>query len=36
MKQWVKDTAGLGTVLWLIGYLASLVLFFSPFAGIMG
>jgi hypothetical protein len=36
MKQWVKDTAGLGTVLWLIGYLASLVLFFLPFAGIMG
>ncbi len=36
MKQWIKDTAGLGTVLWLIGYLASLLLFFSPFAGIMG
>jgi hypothetical protein len=36
MKQWVQDTAGLGTVLWLIGYLASLVLFFTPFAGIMG
>jgi len=36
MKQWIKDTAGLGTVLWLIGYLASLALFFSPFAGIMG
>jgi hypothetical protein len=36
MKQWIKDTAGLGTVLWLIGYLASLVLFFSPYAGIMG
>ena len=36
MKQWIKDTAGLGTVLWLIGYLASLVLFFTPFAGIMG
>ena len=32
----MKDTAGLGTGLWLIGYLASLVLFFSPFAGIMG
>jgi hypothetical protein len=36
MKQWIKDTAGLGTVLWLIGYLASLALFFSPFSGIMG
>ena len=36
MKQWIKDTAGLGTGLWLIGYLASLVLFFTPFAGIMG
>lgn len=36
MKQWIKDTAGLGTGLWLIGYLASLALFFTPFAGIMG
>jgi len=36
MKQWIKDTAGLGTGLWLIGYLASLLLFFSPFAGVMG
>jgi cation transport ATPase len=36
MKQWIKDTAGLGTVLWLIGYLASLALFFTPLAGIMG
>jgi len=36
MKQWIKDTVGLGTGLWLIGYLASLLLFFSPFAGIMG
>jgi hypothetical protein len=36
MKQWIKDTAGLGTGLWLIGYLASLALFFSPFAGTMG
>jgi cation transport ATPase len=36
MEQWIKDTAGLGTVLWLMGYLASLVLFFSPYAGIMG
>lgn len=36
MKQWIKDTAGLGTALWFMGYLASLVLFFSPYAGIMG
>jgi hypothetical protein len=36
MKQWVKDTAGLGVVFWLIGYLTSLVLFFTPYAGIMG
>ncbi len=36
MMQLVKDTAGLGMALWLIGYLASLVLFFSPYAGIMG
>jgi len=36
MKQSIKDTAGLGVALWLIGYLASLVLFFSPYAGIMG
>jgi hypothetical protein len=36
MIPWIKDTAGLGTVLWLIGYIASLVLFFTPYAGIMG
>jgi hypothetical protein len=36
MKQWMKDTAGLGTALWLLGYLASLVLFFTPFALVMG
>jgi hypothetical protein len=36
MQKWIKDTAVLGTGLWLIGYLASLVLFFSPYAGIMG
>ena len=36
MKQWIKDTAGLGTGLWLLGYLASLVLFVSPFAASMG
>jgi hypothetical protein len=36
MKQIIKDTAGLGIALWLIGYLASLVLFMSPYTGIMG
>ncbi|HNX17405.1 MAG TPA: hypothetical protein PKM50_03640 [Methanoregula sp.] len=36
MMQQVKDTAGLGLLFWLMGYLASLVLFFTPFAGIMG
>jgi hypothetical protein len=36
MNQWIKDTAGLGIVLWLLGYLASLLLFFSPFASSMG
>jgi len=36
MLQQIKDTAGLGILLWLIGYITSLVLFFSPFAGIMG
>ena len=36
MKQSIKDTAVLGTALWLIGYLASLVLFFTPYAGVMG
>ena len=36
MKQLIKDTAVLGIALWLIGYLASLVLFFTPYAGVMG
>jgi hypothetical protein len=36
MKQILKDTAALGTGLWLVGYLASLLLFFSPYAGMMG
>jgi FtsH-binding integral membrane protein len=34
-KQLIKDIAGLGTALWLIGYLASLVLFFTPYAGVV-
>jgi hypothetical protein len=36
MKDWIKDTMGLGTLLWLFGYVASLVLFFTPFANTMG
>jgi hypothetical protein len=36
MKQWIKDTAGLGILFWMFGYLASMLLFFSPFASIMG
>jgi len=36
MKERIKDTVGLGTLLWLFGYLASLVLFFSPYVGVMG
>lgn len=30
MHPVLKDTAGLGTLFWLIGYLASLVLYFLP------
>jgi len=36
MQQVLKDTAGLGTLLWLIGYLASLVLYFSPVSYALG
>ena len=36
MKQWIKDHAGLGIALWLMGYLASLVLFFTQYAATMG
>ena len=36
MKQILKDTVMLGAALWLIGYIASLVLFFSPFHEVMG
>ncbi len=36
MKDWIKDTIGLGILLWLIGYLVSIGLFFTPFAGNMG
>jgi len=36
MRTLLKDTAGLGVLLWLLGYIASLLLFVSPFARIMG
>jgi hypothetical protein len=36
MHPVLKDTAGLGTLLWLIGYIASMLLYFTPFAGSMG
>ena len=32
MHGFLQDTAGLGTLFWLLGYLASMVLFFSPFS----
>ncbi|MCQ8894026.1 MAG: hypothetical protein NQU46_05285 [Methanolinea sp.] len=36
MGQWVRDMVGLGVFLWLLGYIASILLFFSPYAPIMG
>jgi hypothetical protein len=36
MQQLLKDTAGIGTLLWLIGYLASLILYFSPLSYALG
>ena len=36
MQQILKDTAGPGTLFWLIGYLAGMVLFFTPFKESMG
>lgn len=36
MKEWIRDTLGLGVLFWLIGYIASMVLFFTPLAGSMG
>jgi hypothetical protein len=36
MHPALRDTAGPGTFFWLIGYLASLVLYFSPFSYSMG
>jgi hypothetical protein len=36
MHPALKDTAGLGTFFWLAGYLAGIVLFFTPFSNTMG
>jgi hypothetical protein len=36
MQQVAKDTAGLGILFWLIGYIAGMVLFFTPFRESMG
>ena len=36
MRPVLRDTAGLGTLFWLIGYLAGIVLFFTPFKESMG
>jgi len=36
MQQLLKDALGLGTLLWLIGYLASMVLYFSPLSYALG
>jgi hypothetical protein len=36
MKEWIKDMVGLGILFWAFGYLASILLFFSPFASNMG
>jgi hypothetical protein len=36
MHPALKDTLGLGTCFWLIGYVAGMVLFFTPFSGSMG
>jgi hypothetical protein len=36
MKPWIVDALVIGIGLWLVGYLVSLALFFTPFAGSMG
>ena len=36
MQQILKDTAGPGILFWLVGYLAGIVLFFTPFKDSMG
>jgi hypothetical protein len=35
-QQILKDTAGFGILFWLVGYLAGMVLFFTPFKDNMG
>ena len=34
--QRIIDTVVIGIISWLVGYITSLILFFSPFTGIMG
>jgi|WetSurMetagenome_2_1015567.scaffolds.fasta_scaffold11592_3 hypothetical protein len=36
MQQILKDTAGPGVLFWLVGYLAGMVLYFTPFKDSMG
>jgi hypothetical protein len=36
MQQTLKDTLGLGILLWLIGYLSSMALYFSPLSYTLG
>lgn len=36
MQQVFKDTAGLGIFFWLVGFLAGMLLFFTPFRDSMG
>lgn len=36
MKQILRDTAGLGILFWLVGYIAGIILFFTPLASFMG
>lgn len=36
MKQFIRDAVLLGTALWLLGYLASLLLFVTPLHPVMG
>jgi hypothetical protein len=36
MRPWIADIAGIGGGLWLLGYLVSLALFFTPLAPVMG
>ncbi len=36
VKTGIKDSVMLGGFFWLVGYLASLILFFTPLAGNLG